>query len=107
MLFKMKEKIVLFVLVLLLSAGIASGQIKSGEYDSDLRLAYNPSSGLITGVYENYSGYDESTGGPMFSCIFYIHGLMEDNVSTIETYYPFCDRQEFLLTNEYKHKAHH
>ncbi len=99
MLFKMKEKIVLFVLVLLLSAGIVSGQIKSGEYDSDLRLAYNPSSGLVTGVYENYTGYDESTEGPMFSCIFYIHGLMEDDVSTIETYYPL-DKSEDMITGE-------
>jgi len=43
---------------------------------------------LVTGIYENYSGYDESTGESKFSCIFYIYGFVKGNEATIATYYP-------------------
>ncbi len=66
-------------------------QIKSGEYESELKIAYNPDSKIITGYFANYSGYDESTNNPRFSCIFYIYGFFTGKESIIDTYYPLDD----------------
>ncbi len=97
----MKGIISFLVLALLLTSCSVSGQIESGEYEDGLKLAYNPSTGLVTGVYENYSGYDEGTGNPKFSCIFYIHGFIKGNISEIETYYPL-EKSEEMITGEIK-----
>lgn len=78
----------LLICFLILNSIVVEGQIFSGEYDSDLRIAYNPESKTITGYYEGYSGYDENTGNPRFSCIFYIIGKYLNNESIIETYFP-------------------
>jgi hypothetical protein len=75
-------------IVLIVLAIQANCQILSGEYDYGLKIAFNPGNKLITGYYENYTGFDETTGNPKFSCIFYIKGFYNESISEIETFYP-------------------
>ena len=98
----MKIKHSLTFLNLLLVAFFAKGQIEPGIYNDGLKLAYNPSIELITGIYENYSGYDESTGNPRFSCIFYINGTLKDSIASIETYFPL-DKEDDMIAGKLKH----
>jgi hypothetical protein len=68
---------------------ISFGQtILSGEYNSGLKLAYDSIRNKLTGYYENYTGYDELTRNPKFSCIFYIHGKITGSQFTIDSYFP-------------------
>jgi hypothetical protein len=78
-----------------------NGQIISGVYNSEMKLAYNPSNKVITGYYESYTGYDETTGNPQFSCIFYIYGTYTGTVSDIQTYYP-TDKIEDMIIGSFK-----
>jgi hypothetical protein len=60
-----------FITILfLLNSLIGKCQITSGEYDSDLKIAFNLISKQVTGFFSNYAGYDEATGNAGFSCIF-------------------------------------
>lgn len=59
----------------------------SGDY-GDLSLAFDPVQKTVTGHYESYTGYDEATKQPRFSCIFYLEGKVERNSATVTTYYP-------------------
>ncbi|MES1181305.1 MAG: hypothetical protein ABUL44_00775, partial [Flavobacterium sp.] len=82
-------KNVLATITLSLLSTILFGQIPvSGEYDSGLKLAYDKKRNKLTGYYENYTGLDEETAYPKFSCIFYIQGTITDNQFTVNTYYP-------------------
>jgi hypothetical protein len=68
---------------------VADGQIiGSGEYDSGLKLAYDSKTNKLTGYFENYTGLDEKTGNPKFSCIFYIQGTITGSQFTVDTYDP-------------------
>jgi len=68
---------------------IAFGQtIQSGEYDSDLKLAYDSITKRLTGYFESYTGLDEKTGNPQFSCIFYMEGVIKGKQFKIDTFYP-------------------
>ncbi len=83
-------KIIPLTLALLLLSGICFGQkkIAPGEYDSGLKLAYDNRTNKLTGYFENYTGWDEVTKAPRFSCIFYIEGIIEGNTVKIKSYYP-------------------
>ncbi|PLX12577.1 MAG: hypothetical protein C0597_13035, partial [Marinilabiliales bacterium] len=98
-LLKITRKLGILALLLILSSCHSNGQIKSGIYDNGLKLAYNPSTNSLTGIFENYSGYDENTGNHRFSCIFYIQGFLLNNASEIETFYPL-DKSETLIAGE-------
>ena len=68
---------------------ISFGQtIVSGEYDSGLKLAFDQKTNKLTGYFENYTGLDEETGNPKFSCIFCIQGTISGGQFTVDTYYP-------------------
>ena len=69
-------------------SNISFGQIVSGEYDFGLNLAYDIKTNVLTGYFENYTGMDEETGEPRFSCIFYIHGTISGSQFIVDTYYP-------------------
>lgn len=62
--------------------------ILSGEYNSGLKLAFDQKSNKLTGYFENYTGFDEKTFNPKFSCIFYIEGTIESKQFKINTYFP-------------------
>jgi hypothetical protein len=72
-------------MLLLLFSGISFGQqaIVSGEYESELKLAYNPKTQKVTGYYENATGENDQ-----FTCIFYIEGTVSGKQFKIQTYYP-------------------
>jgi hypothetical protein len=79
----MKNSLLIFIF---LSTHIQA-QLVSGEY-SELRLAFDPESRILTGYYENYTGEDENTHNPKFSCIFYIEGKLIGGATKIKTYFP-------------------
>jgi hypothetical protein len=79
----------LATITILWIANISFGQtILSGEYNAGLKLAYDSITNKLTGYYENYTGYDEETRNPKFSCIFYIHGKITGSQFTVDTYFP-------------------
>ena len=87
----------LITLLILLSASISNAQsFKTGAYSFGLRLAYDKTSNKLTGYFEDYTGLDEETGAPRFSCIFYIEGEVKNNQFSISTYYPFDDPSEAI-----------
>jgi hypothetical protein len=61
----------LLVLFLLLGTGQVWAQVSSGDYEG-LLIGTDPANRIITGYYENYTGFDETSGKPLFSCIFYL-----------------------------------
>ena len=84
----MTKTLSLFILFLFSNLGWSQQRIQSGEYDNSLRMAYDSESKKITGYYENYTGWDEETKAPRFSCIFYIEGTVSEQKVKIKTYYP-------------------
>lgn len=91
-------KIVFLLTGLTISFG-AQSQIKSGNYSDGLNIAFNPKTQKVTGFYESYSGLDEETGKPKFSCIFYISGTAAKAGFSIDTYYP-SDKADDLIKGE-------
>jgi hypothetical protein len=89
----MKKNTILFIFLLFYTVTFSQQIIKSGEYDNSLRMAYDSESKKITGYYENYTGWDEETKAPRFSCIFYIEGNFVNQKAIIKTYYP-VDKNE-------------
>jgi len=83
--------------LLFLSTISYSQKIVSGTYDSGLILAYDSTNNLLTGFYENSTGWDEATSSPKFSCTFYIECVPEGNTVKIKTYYP-GDKLEETIT---------
>ena len=69
------------------SQAFAQGIIQSGSY-GELKIAYNHFMNKVTGYYENYSGWDEETKQPKFSCIFYFEGDIRDGKGKINSFYP-------------------
>ena len=67
---------------------LAQKTILSGEYSSELKLAYDGKAKMVTGYFESYIGWDERTNNPRFSCIFYLEGKITESKNKINTYYP-------------------
>ncbi|CAM3619152.1 hypothetical protein FSS13T_17700 [Flavobacterium saliperosum S13] len=84
----MKKIIIAFYFLLFSNITLGQHILKSGEYDNGLRLAYDCQSNKITGYYENFTGWNEDTKTPRFSCIFYIEGDFSGQKTTIRTYFP-------------------
>lgn len=91
----MQQKLRL-VLLLLVSSVSLYGQLQSGKYDSGLNLAYNPTTELITGYFEQYSGFDDNDENPRFSCIFYIIGTYAKGEISIKTFYPLEEKDDLI-----------
>jgi hypothetical protein len=85
-----KEMRTLFIClaVILINSTSFGQKILSGEYDGGLKLAFDKKTGQLTGYFENYTGWDERTNNPSFSCIFYLRGVVKGNIFKITTYYP-------------------
>jgi hypothetical protein len=82
-------KIILATLFFLSIINIAFGQtITSGAYEFGLKLAFDSKTKKLTGYFENYTGWDEESKSPKFSCIFYIEGFVTKNTFQVLTYYP-------------------
>ena len=72
----------------LISSHLFCQDLLSGEYDFGMNIAFDKQNSKVTGYFENYSGWDEETKSPRFSCIFYIEGKVDSSIVTIDTYYP-------------------
>ncbi len=82
-------KILLTLIALIFLSKYTIGQkLTSGDYDRGLKLAFDLNTNKLTGYFENFTGWDEKTGNPKFSCVFYIQGTITGNQFTVETYYP-------------------
>lgn len=79
------------------------GQFISGKYGNGLNLAFNPQTNRITGYFEDYTGLDDNTGEPKFSCTFYITGIYNKNGFGIVTYFP-ADKEDDLIKGEIRIK---
>lgn len=73
--------------ILLFNSALAQ-HISPGTYSSGLTLAYDSATKKVTGYFENYTGFDDETKAPRFSCTFYIEGTMTEQKFTINTYFP-------------------
>lgn len=90
----MKKIIIAFNFLLFSNITLGQHILKSGDYDNGLRLAYDSQSNKITGYYENFTGWNEDTKTPRFSCIFYIEGDFSGQKTTIKTYFPEDNKNE-------------
>lgn len=77
------------LLVIILCVGIVHAQpaITPGQY-FEMNIAYDTARHYVTGFYENYTGYDETTKRPRFCCIFYFEGYVKDTIASILSYSP-------------------
>ncbi|MFN0047661.1 MAG: hypothetical protein ACKVOU_00910, partial [Cytophagales bacterium] len=83
-------------LILIFSCQLFAQKITPGEYEFGLKLAYDSKTNKLTGYFESYSGWDETTKKARFSCIFYLEGQMGGNSSEIKTYYPTQNVDEIV-----------
>jgi hypothetical protein len=60
---------------------------RSGVYDS-LLIGVDEKSGLVTGYFEESTGWDEQTKSPRFTCAFFLYGKLQGDVYQITTWYP-------------------
>lgn len=77
-------------------------QITSGNYDMGLKIAFNPNTNRVTGYFESFTGLDEESGYPKFSCTFFITGNLSDSIGKIITYYPL-DSLDDVINGEIKY----
>lgn len=82
------KKLLTTIFVALFANVLFAQTIKSGEYEFGLNLAFNNKTKRLTGYFENYTGWNQKTKAPMFSCIFYIEGIVNRNKFDVLTYYP-------------------
>jgi hypothetical protein len=83
--------------LLLISNGTFAQQLISGDYDSESKLAFDPISKMVTGYYASYTGLDEKTQRPLFSCIFYIEGKVKSKKFAIKTYFPDNKNDDIIV----------
>ncbi len=78
------------ILILLGFCGFTaySQKLVSGEYGNGLKLGFDSVQNKLSGYYENYSGWDELTKAPRFSCNFYFETILAGDSLEINTYYP-------------------
>ncbi|MBF0526001.1 MAG: hypothetical protein HQK56_13000 [Deltaproteobacteria bacterium] len=94
----MSLRLIVLVLFFLLNVGQLQAQVSSGDYEG-LLIGINPADGTITGYYENYTGLDQASGQPLFSCIFYLRGSMKGaGPYKIETWFPDDKTRANLIT---------
>ena len=62
----------------------------SGHYDS-LLIGVDENSGVVTGYFEESTGWNESTKSPQFTCAFFLFGKLEGDAYPIMTWYPGSD----------------
>ena len=90
------KQLLLTILAILFLSSTFSQQIISGDYDSGLKLSYDSTTKKATGYFENYTGLDEQTKNPKFSCIFYIEGIVTGQKFKVNTYFP-TDKKDDII----------
>ena len=69
---KLKYSVLLFLISIGIVTSLSGQNISSGEYENGLDLAFDPKLKMLTGYFNNSSGFDESTGQPRFVCSFFL-----------------------------------
>ena len=73
----------------------AAGAASSGVY-GELTLGVDPQGQALSGYYENGTGSNGS-GGPQFSCLFYLLGKKTGNdVYAVQTWFPGDSKKEII-----------
>ncbi|PLX22358.1 MAG: hypothetical protein C0599_06545 [Salinivirgaceae bacterium] len=75
-------------LLFLIFTSFLFAQVPVGSYEGGLKLAYDNDTKTVTGYFESHSGFDQNTGAPRFSCVFYLKGTFTEGIGDIVTYYP-------------------
>ncbi|WP_343631300.1 hypothetical protein [Fluviicola sp.] len=84
-----KETLLFFMLLGGLSFANAQPRFVNGTYENGFHIAQVDKT-HIRGYFESYTGMDETTGQPLFSCVFMLEGTFDGGDKyTIKTYYPF------------------
>jgi len=96
---KSHKSILAIAIVLSLSntVGIAQDKLKprSGQYD-ELLIGIDQDNGVVTGFYENATGWDEKTKTPRFVCSFYLYGEQRGDSFKISTWWPGDDLEDTI-----------
>ncbi len=71
--------------LVLCSAAAAEPAARSGIYDS---LYLVTAGQAVAGVFAEQRGMDGPGGAPQFGCIFLLHGTLEGDRATVETWFP-------------------
>lgn len=91
----MRNRLLISIFFIPLFSNMTFGQkIISGLYESGLQLAIDKNSGVITGYFNNQTGWNDESKKPDFSCIFYLEGHQDGNIFRIQTYYPLHQTAE-------------
>lgn len=78
----------LLTALLISISAIIFAQVPVGSYEGGLKLAYDNETKTVTGFYESHTGFDQNTGTPRFSCVFYLKGTFTEGIGDIITYFP-------------------
>jgi hypothetical protein len=62
----------------------------SGHYES-LLIGVDENSRVVTGYFEESTGWNERTQSPQFTCAFFLFGKLEGDLYPITTWYPGLD----------------
>jgi hypothetical protein len=90
-------KLLLTTLLTVIFFSSAFGQhIYSGDYSYGLKLSFDSTTKMVTGYFENYTGWDYESKNPKFSCIFYIEGIVTGQQFNIKTYYPAYKEDDLI-----------
>ncbi len=84
---KIKMKIFsLLFLIILFTSSLYAEPIPGIYSDNSLLIGVDKKENTVSGYYNNYSGWDEISNRPRFSCIFYLKGaLTSGNIYKIKT----------------------
>jgi len=87
---KLLPSLFLFAFIsVLFSCSKPNLQPNTGIYDEGLIIVFDPIDSVISGYYENYSGWNESSSSPKFSCTFYFSGKVGSELGiNIKSWYP-------------------
>lgn len=95
-------------IVLSMSSIVGMGQTKigpsSGIY-AELIVGVDQRNGVITGYYENGTGWDDETKSSKFTCIFYLYGVKQGDSFKIVTWWLGNDAAESLVNGRLDFKA--
>jgi len=96
---KSNKSILALAMVLSMSNIVGIGQEKvkprSGQYE-ELLIGIDQDRGVLTGFYENGTGWDEKAKAPRFVCSFYLYGEKRGDSFKITTWWPEDDREDTI-----------
>jgi len=74
----------------------------SGTYSpGKLMLAFDADTRVVSGFYENHTGWDERLQSSRFSCVFFLNGRSDGESARIQTWYPGLENKiEGTLTTQ-------